>query len=150
RALEVHPLELGARFWPAVEVAVHVNVHRAFVLGIVVGTGAFVAVEDLDHVSRKVRAQALLLSRPVIDESERRAQNEAHDAARAREDMLEREHSAPRSAEQVDALELELVADVGDFFTKDVGAPLDVGRPIRAPAADLVVEYDGTFVREPL
>jgi hypothetical protein len=40
--------------------------------------------------------------------------------------MLLREHPAPRRAEQVDALEAELVAHGGDLVAEDVARPLDV------------------------
>jgi hypothetical protein len=62
--------------------------------------------------------------------------------------VLLREHAAPRRAEQVDALEPELVADGRDFVAKDADVPLDVRRPVRLPAADLVVEDDGASGRQ--
>src|SRR5919108_1222789 len=64
--------------------------------------------------------------------------------------MLEREHAAPRRAKQVDAIEPELIANRDDLIAEDIDIPLDVLRPVRLAAADLVVEDDGTLVREPL
>src|SRR5215831_5878056 len=57
--------------------------------------------------------------------------------------MLLREHPAPRRAEQVDPLQPELLPHGRDLVTEDGDAPFDVLRPVRLPAADLVVENDG-------
>ena len=57
--------------------------------------------------------------------------------------MLEGELAAPRRAEEVDPLELELVAQRRELVEEDLDAPVDVLRSVRAAAADLVVEHDG-------
>lgn len=69
---------------------------------------------------------------------------------RAGEDVVEREHPAPRRAEQVDAVEAELLAYGHDLVARDVDRPFDVRRTVGAPASDLVVEHQGPLVRDPL
>jgi hypothetical protein len=64
--------------------------------------------------------------------------------------MLLREHPSPRSAEEVNAFEPELVAHGRNLVAEDVHAPLDVGGVIGLSAADLVVEDDGPCTPEPL
>ena len=102
-----HALELAPRRRPAVEVAVEVHVHRLLVFRIVVGFRALVAFHDLDHLGRKLGAQAELFLRPLVDAGERGAEHEAHDARGARGDVLLREHPSPGRSEQVNPVEAE-------------------------------------------
>jgi hypothetical protein len=78
---------------------------------------------------------------PEINARQRRTEHEGHDPLRAREDVLESEHAAPRRAEQMDSIEPELLAERAELLAKDSDAPLDVRRLVRAPAADLVVKH---------
>ena len=64
--------------------------------------------------------------------------------------MLERKHPAPRGAEEVDAIQAELFADGVDLLAEHRHGPLDVLRPIRVAAPDLVVQDDRTLSRETL
>src|SRR5690348_6473661 len=48
----------------------------------------------------------------------------------------------------MDALEPELLAYGRDLLTEDVDTPVDVGRAVGFPAADLVVENNGPLGRE--
>ncbi len=50
----------------------------------------------------------------------------------------------------MNAIEAELGADGFDLVAEDVDGPLDVSRPIRAAAADLVVEDNRTLLRKAL
>src|SRR5204863_2339657 len=56
---------------------------------------------------------------------------------------------APRGAEQVNALEPELLPDDVDFLAKDADVPFDVLGTVGVAAADLVVEDDRPFVGKP-
>jgi hypothetical protein len=67
---------------------------------------------------------------PVVDVRECRTEDERHDSLRTGEDVLEREHSAPRRPEQMDALETQLLAHRDDFLAEDVDRPIDVARMI--------------------
>src|SRR5205814_2198447 len=58
------------------------------------------------------------------------------------EHVLLREHAAPRLAEQVDPVEAELLADSADLLDEELERPLDVLRPVRVAAAELVVDDD--------
>ena len=49
----------------------------------------------------------------------------------------------------MDPVESELAAHGVDLFAEDVHRPLDILRPVRAAAADLVVENDRALRREP-
>jgi hypothetical protein len=130
-------------------VSVEVDAHRRFVLGIVVCAGLFVTVQHLDHVGWELRLQLELLLVPEGDVRECRAEHQAGDALRAGEDMLLREHPAPRRSEQMDSLESELVAHGSNLVAEDVDSPLDVSRTIRVATADLVVQDDRPLRCEP-
>ena len=143
-----HRLELGAWTGAAVEVALEVDIHCLFVFRVVVGAGPLVAVEDLDHLGRKRRAEAQLLLVPECEVRKRRAERQADDALRAGEDVLLRKHPAPRRAEEVGAPEPELLAHRVDLLAEDGDVPLDVLRPVGVAAADLVVENDRPFTGE--
>ncbi len=49
----------------------------------------------------------------------------------------------------MDPLEAQLVPHRRHLLAEDGDAPFDVGRAIRVAASDLVVQDDGTLVREP-
>src|SRR5712664_3913068 len=49
----------------------------------------------------------------------------------------------------MDPLETELCAENVDLFAEEVNGPFDVLRPVRAAAADLVVDDDRTLGRKP-
>ena len=129
---------------------IEVRLHRLLVLRIVVRAGALVTLEDLHDVGRKRVAKLQLLGRPLIHARERRAEDEADDPFRTGEHVLEREHAAPGRTEQMDPVEAELRAHRVHLFAEDIHRPLDVLRPVRAAAADLVVDDDRPLGREPL
>jgi hypothetical protein len=84
------------------------------------------------------------LGGPFLDAREGRGEHEAREPTVARERVLEGEHPAPRRAEHVHPPEPELVAEGGQLGQEDADAPLDPLGPVGAPAAELVVEGDGT------
>ena len=71
--------------------------------------------------------------------------------AEAGEGVLEREHAAPGRAEQVDLVEAEVAPQRRELVEEDLDAPVDVGRPVGAAAAQLVVDDDAAaLLGEPL
>ena len=122
------------------------DAERLPVLRAVERPSLLVAVEDLDDVGRQRGAQPPGLDRPLLHAGQRRAQHEARETAVAAQRVLERELTAPRRAEEMDPLELELVAQRGELVEEDLDAPVDVLRAVRAATADLVVEDDGAAV----
>jgi len=63
--------------------------------------------------------------------------------------VLEREHAAPGSPEQVDPVKAQLRAHCVHLFAEDGHRPLDVPRPVRAATADLVVTTTARSVASP-
>src|SRR5918995_1932748 len=101
---------------------------------------------------RERRAQACRLGGPRLRRRRGSIQREADQPAGFSQHVLEREHRAPRSAEQVDLFEPQLVADGWQLVEEEVERPeLRVVGAVRVSAAELVVEdHQSTPVRQPL
>jgi hypothetical protein len=82
--------------------------------------------QRLDDLRRQLVPQPFLLRRPLLRARERRAEDQAADPGCARKDVLERQHAAPRRAEQVDPVEPELRPDRHHFVPEEREIPLDV------------------------
>ena len=114
--------------------------------------GAAVDVAGLEVVlaSAELVVESLRLGRPLRRGRERRAQDQALERLLPCERVLEREHPAPRRAEQVHAIEPEVRAQRVELVEEDGDAPVDLLRRLRPPAPELVVEHHGPLVGEPL
>src|SRR5438034_3433060 len=91
----------------------------------------------------QVVVQPPRLLRPARCARRRRVEHEAREPVRLRERVFEREHAAPRRAEEVDPLEPEPFADRPELIDERPDRPeRRIVRPVGLPAAKLVVGDD--------
>ncbi len=133
------------------EVPVEERLHRLLVLGIVGGAGRLVPVQHLPDLERQLGAEAQRLLAPERGARQRRREDEALEALRLRERVLERKHPSPRMAEQMDPVEAQRVAQVGELREEELHRPeRRIRRLRRSLRTELVVEDEPPLVGERL